>query len=109
MPDLSLRSVVWRNYNKLKALARVNPVLIDPAYVKRALGDYFTGYRDLKDEVYEPTESDCDCRDCQYKGRANRKTVDGRHYDGPCKHQLRKMMMNPDLDLTSLEKWVKGG
>jgi hypothetical protein len=108
MPDQSLRSVVWRNYNILKALTRVNPVQFDMMYLRRALGDYFTRYRDLKDEVYEPTEDKCDCNDCKYIGRASRKTVDGERYLGPCKHRIRKMLMNPDLDIQALERALRG-
>ena len=35
------------------------------------------------------------CADIQYKDRENRKDVNGDHYDGPCKHMIREMLLDP--------------
>jgi hypothetical protein len=90
-------SVVFRNFNRLMAIARTNPVLIDPVYLGHALGAAQKSMRTNK--AYFATQEGCTCEDNLQKNRPDRKTADGRfHYSGPCKHRLEQMLRNPNLD-----------
>jgi hypothetical protein len=90
-------SVVFRNFNRLNAIARTNPVLIDLNYLKHALGEAQKTLRTNK--AYFATQDACTCEDMVHKNRADRRTADGKsHYSGPCKHRLEQMLRNPNLD-----------
>lgn len=89
--------VVFRNFNRLMAIARVNPVLIDISYLKHALGEAQKTVRTQR--AYFATQDACTCEDMVHRNRADRKTADGKsHYSGPCKHRLAVMLQNPGLD-----------
>ncbi len=74
-------------------------MLIDWRYLCKALGDAQCKLRADKDPVYEPTQDSCCCADIQYKDRENRQDANGDHYDGPCKHMIREMLLDPLLDV----------
>jgi hypothetical protein len=93
------RSIVFRNYARLKALARANPVLIDLTYLNNALGEAQKTLRKEGITGYFTTPDWCKCDDNSTRTRPNRRTADGKsHYSGPCKHRLAEMLKNPSLD-----------
>jgi hypothetical protein len=95
--QLTSKSIVFRNYARLKAIARTNPVLIDLTYLNHALGEAQKSVRESK--AYFSTQDWCKCDDNLNRDRFNRRTADGKqHYSGPCKHRLAAMLKNPSLD-----------
>ena len=91
------KSIVFRNYARLKAIARTNPVLIDLTYLNHALGEAQKAVRESS--AYFTTKDWCRCEDMVNKDRPNRRTTDGKsHYSGPCKHRLASMLQDPSLD-----------
>ncbi len=98
MKNKGVMSVVFRNLNRLRAIARVQPVFLDMNRLYRALGEVQCNDRELKDEVYFSTEKKCLCADQEYSHSQKRKAANGQHYGGPCKHRIREMLLNPVLD-----------
>jgi hypothetical protein len=98
--DRSILSLLFTNFNRLKRLTHgVQPVLIDWKYLCKALGDAMCYARIDKDPLYTPTTRDCQCYDNQNRYRINRKDVNGDPYTGPCKHIIRQMLLDPQLDV----------
>ena len=96
----SVRSKVFGRFNRLMAIARVRPVLVDPNRVRKALGEALSPARqEMKHDAYEPSIEQCDCKDMKWRHATHRRAANGEQYHGLCKHRIAAILLG-DIDLS---------
>lgn len=82
-------SALFREYNRLRAIARKDPQIIEEGRLNKALGIMQSKkYWEEMMQKYEPTELQCGCKDEEYHYRKHRRPNKGGTYAGPCKHRI---------------------